>query len=53
LYDPVSDLIHAAGREHVTDVWVAGERVVAEGRLTTLDPHALASRARVWQGRLA
>ncbi len=53
LYDPVSHLVHAAGREHVTDVWVAGERVVEAGRLATLDTHALAGRARIWQERLA
>ena len=31
MYDPVSHLVNAAGREHVTDVWIAGERVV-DGR---------------------
>ena len=31
VYDPVATLIHAAGREAVTDVWVDGERVV-DGR---------------------
>jgi 5-methylthioadenosine/S-adenosylhomocysteine deaminase len=31
VHDPVATLIHAAGREAVTDVWIAGERVV-EGR---------------------
>jgi len=53
LYDPVSQLVHAAGREHVTDVWVAGERVVADRRFVTLDAGALAARARRWQERLA
>jgi 5-methylthioadenosine/S-adenosylhomocysteine deaminase len=28
VYDPVATLIHAAGREAVTDVWIDGERVV-------------------------
>src|SRR5207247_902873 len=28
-YDPVSHLVYAAGREHVTDVWVAGRRLVS------------------------
>jgi len=27
-FDPVSQLVYAAGREHVTDVWVAGQPVV-------------------------
>jgi hypothetical protein len=53
MYDPVSHLVNAAGREHVTDVWVAGERVVDGGRLTRIDVHALASRTHVWQERLA
>ena len=53
MYDPASHLVNAAGREHVSDVWIAGERVVDGGRLTTLDVAALTSRARVWQQRLA
>lgn len=28
IYDPVATLVHSAGREAVTDVWVEGERVV-------------------------
>jgi 5-methylthioadenosine/S-adenosylhomocysteine deaminase len=53
LYDPASHLVHAAGREHVTDVWIGGQRVVHDGHVTTIDAAALASRARVWQQRLA
>ena len=53
LYDPVSQLVNAAGREHVTDVWVAGERVLNARRLARIDPQALLSRARMWQARLA
>ena len=53
LYDPVSQLVNAAGREHVTDVWVAGERVLDERRLTRIDAGALMSRTRMWQSRLA
>ena len=52
VFDPRSHLVHAAGREHVTDVWVAGRRVVEGGRLTTLDRAAVAARARSWQSRL-
>ena len=53
LYDPVSQLVNAAGREHVTDVWVAGERLLDARRLARIDPQALVSRARMWQARLA
>lgn len=53
MYDVVSHLVHVAGREHVSDVWVAGSRVVDNGRLATMDSVALATRARAWQQRLA
>ncbi len=52
VYDPISHLIHVAGRDQVTDVWVAGERVVDTGRITTVDESALAARARMWRERL-
>jgi 5-methylthioadenosine/S-adenosylhomocysteine deaminase len=51
-YDPVSHLVHAVGREAVTDVWVAGKRVVAHRTLQTADEAALAASARLWQERL-
>jgi len=51
-YDPVSHLVHVTGRDQVTDVWVAGRRIVAERRLTSIDTDELASRARFWQDRL-
>jgi 5-methylthioadenosine/S-adenosylhomocysteine deaminase len=51
-YDPVSHLVHVTGRDQVSDVWVAGERLVADGMLTRLDGKELASRARFWQDRL-
>ena len=51
-YDPVSHLVYAAGREHVSDVWVAGERRVANGALTGLDETALRAKARQWQARI-
>ncbi len=52
-YDPLSHLVHAAGRENVTDVWMAGERVVDSGTPTRIDTAALLRRTRDWQARLA
>jgi 5-methylthioadenosine/S-adenosylhomocysteine deaminase len=52
-YDPTSHLVYAAGREHVTDVWVAGDAQVRDGRFTRLDPDVLAATARAWQARIA
>jgi 5-methylthioadenosine/S-adenosylhomocysteine deaminase len=51
-YDPLSQLLHVAGRDQVTDVWIAGERIVAERALTRLDAAELAALARLWQDRL-
>jgi 5-methylthioadenosine/S-adenosylhomocysteine deaminase len=51
-YDPVSQLVHAASREHVTDVFVAGERVVANRAPTRIDAAAIAARARAWRDRI-
>jgi 5-methylthioadenosine/S-adenosylhomocysteine deaminase len=52
-YDPVSHLVHVAGRDQVSDVWVGGERMVADAALTALDAAELATLARTWQERLA
>jgi 5-methylthioadenosine/S-adenosylhomocysteine deaminase len=51
-YDPVSQLVYAAGREHVTHVWVGGllllrERELQNPRLRSLDTHV-----ELWQNSL-
>ncbi len=51
-FDPVSHLVYACGREHVTDVWVAGERVVRERGLARVDPRSLERRGTLWQNQL-
>ncbi|HHJ17394.1 MAG TPA: TRZ/ATZ family hydrolase [Gammaproteobacteria bacterium] len=53
LYDPVSQLVYAAGREQVSDVWVAGQQVLKNRELTHLDSQELIQRARGWQTRIA
>jgi 5-methylthioadenosine/S-adenosylhomocysteine deaminase len=53
LYDPVSQLVYASGREQVTDVWVAGQHLLKDHRLTTLDGNDILARARDWQARIA
>jgi 5-methylthioadenosine/S-adenosylhomocysteine deaminase len=52
-YDPLSHLVYAAGREHVTHVWVNGTLRVEDGRLTGIDPRDLAAKAAYWQKRIA
>ena len=51
-YDPISHVVHAIGREAVTDVWIHGQHVVASRALTTADEAAIVARARFWQERL-
>lgn len=53
VYDPVAQLVYAAGRDQVTDVWVAGRRMVADGHLARLDESAIIKRASDWRDRIA
>jgi len=53
LYNPVSQLVYASGREQVTDVWVAGQHLLKDHQLTTLDDNEILARARDWQARIA
>ncbi len=53
VYHPISQLVYAAGRQHVTDVWVAGRRLLADRRLTTLDLADTLREARGWRERIA
>lgn len=52
LYDVISQLVYAAGRDQVTDVYVAGRELLREGALTTLDETALLARAAEWRTRI-
>jgi 5-methylthioadenosine/S-adenosylhomocysteine deaminase len=51
-YDPLSHLVYAAGREHVTHVWVNGEPLVEDGRLTRLDAGELAAKTAYWREKI-
>lgn len=52
-FDPISHLIYAAGREHVSHVWVRGQAVLQDRELVTLMDADLDKRARLWQNQLA
>jgi 5-methylthioadenosine/S-adenosylhomocysteine deaminase len=51
-YEPLSHLVYAAGREHVSDVWVNGRRVLDSGTLTGIDCNELVARANFWRDRI-
>ena len=52
LFDPVSHIVYAAGREQVSDVWVNGCRLLRERTLTRMDHARLLASAGQWQEKL-
>ena len=52
IYDVVSHLAYVVGREHVSHVFVGGELVVDQGKLTRVDEVELRQLAGSWQNRL-
>jgi len=51
-YDVASHLVYAAGREHVTHVWVDGKLLMEERNLLTLDAQELRAKAAFWRNRI-
>jgi 5-methylthioadenosine/S-adenosylhomocysteine deaminase len=52
VFDPASHAVYAAGREHVTHVWVAGRARLVERRLQGLDEQDLRDKAAWWRRKL-
>ena len=48
VYNPISQLIYAANRDHISHVWVAGRPLLRDGALTTLDCDRILAEARAW-----
>jgi 5-methylthioadenosine/S-adenosylhomocysteine deaminase len=53
IYDPVSQLIYATGRDCVSHVWVAGKQLLDDRRLTRMDEQALCDIAKAWGKRIS
>ena len=53
IYDPVSQLIYATGRDCVSHVWVAGKQLLANRSLTRMDEQALCETAKAWGQRIS
>jgi 5-methylthioadenosine/S-adenosylhomocysteine deaminase len=53
VYDPVSQLIYATGRDCVKHLWVAGKQLLDDRRLTRLDEAQLGATARAWGQRIS
>jgi 5-methylthioadenosine/S-adenosylhomocysteine deaminase len=52
VYDPAAQLLFAASRDQVSDVWVAGRQLVQDGHLTHLDLEEVLRRAQYWHARI-
>ncbi|ALP53183.1 N-ethylammeline chlorohydrolase [Candidatus Tenderia electrophaga] len=48
LYNPISQLVYATGRDKVSDVWIAGKHVVKDATLTTMDENMIRHKAVAW-----
>lgn len=53
LYDPISQIVYAGGRDQVSDVWVAGRRLLRDRELLTIDTEEIIARADEWQQRIS
>ena len=51
-YDPVSHLVYTAGRENISDVWVAGRIRVEDGQLLENNEIELIKLATLWQNKI-
>ncbi len=52
VYDPVSHLVYAAGRDDVSDVWVAGKALLRNRQLLHMDELAIQRDAQQWARKI-
>ncbi|MBA1293474.1 TRZ/ATZ family hydrolase [Pseudomonas lurida] len=53
IYDPVSQLIYATGRDSVKHLWVAGKQLLDDRQLTRMDEQQLTATAIAWGRRIS
>lgn len=53
VYDPISQLVYAASRDQVSDVWVAGRQLLADSQPLLADTSVILARAEAWRARLS
>lgn len=52
IYNVISQLVYATGRQQVTDVFVAGRALLRDRKLLTLDQPAILAHAHEWRRRI-
>lgn len=53
VYHPLSHLVYAVGRQHVSDVWVGGRARLRAGQWVDIDVEGIVQRARAYGARIA
>ncbi|WP_434458528.1 TRZ/ATZ family hydrolase [Stutzerimonas urumqiensis] len=53
IYDPVSQLIYATGRDAVRHLWVGGKQLLENGQLLRMDEDRIIATARDWGRRIS
>ncbi len=53
LFHVISQLVYATTRHQVSDVWIAGQRKLAERSLVDLDVEGMLARTGAWRARIA
>ncbi|MCK5717993.1 MAG: amidohydrolase family protein, partial [Thiomargarita sp.] len=53
IYNPLSQLVYAVGRDKVTDVWVAGQHLLKSRFLTTMDIDDIQVQTRQWRDKIS
>jgi 5-methylthioadenosine/S-adenosylhomocysteine deaminase len=53
MYHAISQLVYSTGRQQVSDVWIAGQRKLADGELPDVDVPSLLARVHEWRQRIA
>jgi 5-methylthioadenosine/S-adenosylhomocysteine deaminase len=52
VFNPVSQIVYAAGREQVRHVWISGRQVLKDRALTTIDLGDTLQRTATWRERI-
>ena len=52
LYESISQIIYSSTREQISDVWIAGKRLLCNRKLTTLNLEELISNAKLWEKKI-
>jgi 5-methylthioadenosine/S-adenosylhomocysteine deaminase len=52
VYNPISQIVYSASREHVEHVWVAGKQLLKNNKLTSLNENQLIKIAQQWQAKI-